>query len=60
MLRPACGAVVTFEGVVRLEGEAFEACRWIIDTLKIDVPIWKKEIWSRGESTWVDPTSRPE
>jgi molybdopterin synthase catalytic subunit len=52
--------VVTFEGVVRLEGEAFEACRWIIDTLKIDVPIWKKEIWSRGESTWVDPTSRPE
>lgn len=122
--RPGCGAVVTFEGVVRPEGEAdnplvaleysahermavrvlgriraealerfgveqaavvhrtgrlavgevavvvavaaghrgeaFEACRWIIDALKIDVPIWKKEIWSRGESTWVDPTSRPE
>ena len=21
--------------------EAFEACRWLIDTLKVDVPIWK-------------------
>lgn len=37
-------------------GDAFEACRWLIDTVKIDVPIWKKEIWSRGESTWVDPS----
>lgn len=24
--------------------EAFEACRWLIDTLKAEVPIWKKEI----------------
>ncbi len=23
--------------------EAFEACRWLIDTLKADVPIWKTE-----------------
>ena len=23
--------------------EAFEACRWLIDTLKEDVPIWKTE-----------------
>lgn len=23
--------------------EAFEACRWLIDTLKTDVPIWKRE-----------------
>lgn len=36
--------------------EAFEACRWLIDTLKHDVPIWKREIWESGESTWVDPT----
>lgn len=34
---------------------AFEACQWLIDALKRDVPIWKKEIWSRGESTWVEP-----
>ena len=34
---------------------AFEACRWLIDTLKRTVPIWKKEhfedgaVWSDGE-----------
>jgi molybdopterin synthase catalytic subunit len=34
---------------------AFEACRWLIDTLKQTVPIWKKEyfedgaIWAEGE-----------
>lgn len=25
--------------------EAFEACSWIIDSVKQDVPIWKYEIW---------------
>jgi len=30
-------------------GEAFEACRWILESLKKDVPIWKKEVpGSRG------------
>jgi molybdopterin synthase catalytic subunit len=28
--------------------EAFEACRWLIDTLKAEVTIWKKEIWDDG------------
>jgi molybdopterin synthase catalytic subunit len=34
---------------------AFEACRWLIDTLKRTVPIWKKEyfedgaVWAEGE-----------
>lgn len=27
---------------------AFEACRWIIDTLKQTVPIWKKEVFADG------------
>ena len=36
-------------------GEAFEACRWIIDTLKKDVAIWKKEIWADGSGSWVHP-----
>ena len=30
-------------------GEAFEAGRWCIDTLKATVPIWKKERWAGGE-----------
>lgn len=32
--------------------EAFEACKWVIDTLKQTVPIWKKEIFEDGE-VWV-------
>ncbi|MBW2540808.1 MAG: molybdenum cofactor biosynthesis protein MoaE [Deltaproteobacteria bacterium] len=34
-------------------GEAFEACRYAIDTLKECVPIWKKEVATDGEY-WVD------
>jgi len=33
--------------------EAFEACRYAIDTLKSTVPIWKKEIYADGEE-WVE------
>jgi molybdopterin synthase catalytic subunit len=31
---------------------AFQACRYVIDTLKQTVPIWKKEIFEDGE-VWV-------
>jgi molybdopterin synthase catalytic subunit len=31
---------------------AFEACRYVIDTLKETVPIWKKEVFEDGE-VWV-------
>ena len=34
-------------------GEAFDACRYIIDTLKRTVPIWKKEVTTDGEA-WVE------
>ncbi|GAC1472161.1 MAG: molybdenum cofactor biosynthesis protein MoaE [Chamaesiphon sp.] len=33
--------------------EAFEACRYAIDTLKHNAPIWKKERWADGSSSWV-------
>ena len=33
--------------------EAFEACRYIIDTIKQTVPIWKKEVFTDGEE-WVN------
>lgn len=35
--------------------EAFEACRWLIDTLKEVVPIWKRESWADGKEEWVHP-----
>jgi molybdopterin converting factor subunit 1 len=37
--------------------EAFEACRYAIDTLKAEVPIWKKE-HGEGGAVWVDETTR--
>jgi len=33
-------------------GEAFDACRWLIDRLKELVPIWKKEHY-RGGEVWI-------
>ena len=33
--------------------EAFEACRWCIDTLKENVPIWKREVCPDG-SFWIE------
>jgi molybdopterin synthase catalytic subunit len=34
--------------------EAFAACRWLIDTLKAQVPLWKKEVWADGSTSWVE------
>jgi adenylyltransferase/sulfurtransferase len=35
-------------------GEAFAACRYIIDEVKHRVPIWKKEHYEDGDSGWVN------
>jgi len=34
---------------------SFDACRWLIDSIKKDVAIWKKEVWADGTGTWVHP-----
>ena len=36
-------------------GEAFEACRYVIEELKRRVPIWKREWYADGSSDWVNP-----
>jgi molybdopterin synthase catalytic subunit len=33
--------------------QAFEACRRLIDELKTDVPVWKHQTFTSGDSTWV-------
>lgn len=38
---------------------AFDACRWLIDTLKRQVPIWKKEHFEDG-AVWADGEAFPE
>lgn len=37
---------------------AFDACRWLIDTLKRTVPIWKKEYFEDG-AVWADSEPLP-
>ena len=40
----ACGAAH--------RAEALDACRWMIDTIKTTVPIWKREVYADG-SAWI-------
>jgi molybdopterin synthase catalytic subunit len=34
--------------------EAFEACKYIIDQVKVRLPIWKKEHYASGHAEWVN------
>jgi molybdopterin synthase catalytic subunit len=38
--------------------DAFHAGRWLIDTIKQEVPIWKRENWADGATEWVHPTEK--
>ena len=40
-------------------GAAFDACRWVIDTLKRTVPVWKRETFADGV-VWADGEPFPE
>jgi molybdopterin synthase catalytic subunit len=45
--------VVAVSSAHRLE--AFEAAKYLIDTVKISVPMWKREVWEGG-SAWSEET----
>ena len=47
-----CSVIVAVSASHR--GEAFEAARFCIDTLKRSVPIWKRETWDGGEDWGLD------
>jgi molybdopterin synthase catalytic subunit len=38
-------------------GEAFDACRYVIEELKRRLPIWKREHYVDGRAEWVDTTT---
>jgi molybdopterin synthase catalytic subunit len=38
-------------------GEAFEASRYIIEQIKVRLPVWKHEHYASGPSVWVDGVS---
>ncbi|MBS0395968.1 MAG: ThiF family adenylyltransferase, partial [Proteobacteria bacterium] len=51
----ALGELAVWVGVSAAHrGEAFAACRYIIDEVKHRVPIWKKEHYVDGDSGWVN------
>jgi len=51
----AIGDLAVWVGVSSAHrGEAFAACRYIIDEVKHRVPIWKKEHYTDGDSGWVN------
>ena len=39
-------------------GAAFDACRYLIDETKARVPIWKKEHYADGVSSWINCATR--
>jgi molybdopterin synthase catalytic subunit len=43
-------ASVVIQVATAHRGEAFEACRYLIDRIKRDLPVWKREVWRDGET----------
>lgn len=56
---PAGEASVVVGVAAAHRAEAFEACRFLIDTLKTRVPIWKREVYRDGHTEWVEGTAPP-
>lgn len=52
---PVGKASVLVQVMCTHRGEAFAACRFLIDALKREAPIWKREEWADG-STWSEGT----
>ena len=51
----AIGEMAVWVGVGAVHrGTAFDACEYIIDELKIRVPIWKKEHYVDDDSGWIE------
>lgn len=49
---PVSDASVLIGVATRHRGPAFEAARFLIDELKVSVPIWKKEHFEDGSVQW--------
>jgi molybdopterin synthase catalytic subunit len=55
----ALGELAVWVGVTaEHRGDAFEACRYIIDETKARVPIWKKEHYATGATQWINCATR--
>ncbi len=48
------GDVAVWVGVVSAHRyPSFDACRWILDTIKADIPVWKQEYYDNADSKWL-------
>lgn len=57
--RLALGDVAVWIGVLAAHRDAaYEASRYIIEQLKARVPIWKKEHYADGDSSWINADPR--
>lgn len=55
----AIGEVAVWVGVASANrGPAFDAARAIMERLKYELPIWKKETYADGRSEWVGPDNK--
>jgi molybdopterin synthase catalytic subunit len=55
---PLLEAAVVVAAASAHRREAFEAAAWIMDRIKERVPIWKREQYRDGASTWVEGDAR--
>lgn len=56
----AIGDMAVWVGVSAAHrGAAFDACRYIIDSIKDRVPIWKHERYADGDAGWLHPERAP-
>jgi molybdopterin synthase catalytic subunit len=54
----ALGEIAVWAGVsAGHRAAAFDACRYVIDEVKVRVPIWKREHYVEGASEWLHPGS---
>lgn len=52
----AIGELAVWVGVSAAHRDAaFAACRYVIDAIKADVPIWKHERYAGGDAEWLHP-----
>jgi len=56
----ALGDLAVWVGVSAAHRDAaFAACRFVIDEVKLRVPIWKNEHYADGDSGWLHPDNTP-
>jgi molybdopterin synthase catalytic subunit len=64
-LRHRLGLVETEEASIGIAAAAphrmaaFDACRFVIEQVKLRLPVWKKELRADGSTQWVDPHGHP-